>query len=148
MKCEELLGALIKISQSIKFYFELKKLKFHMTVDDMITYETELKHQYTIKYMYDHSDPDVYSLCIDVIPVYGTDIKYISEIAYDIDGDFSLEFHDKSEFCTEDVKDWLTEEGFFQSSTVHNFGNTDLQYWKDCVKVLKKIDKDLRKCTA
>lgn len=147
MKCEEVLGALVQISRGIEFYIELKKLKFNMSIDNTMTYETEYGDAYTIKYIYDHEDDDVYALLIDIIPVFGTNVRHVSEIAYDPEGDFSIEFTNGQEYCTEKVDEWLTEEEFFQSSTIFDFGDTDLQYWKDCVKLMKKIDKDLRKCT-
>lgn len=85
-------------------------------------------------------DQDAYAIRLD-FDLFGLPSKFnIGTICFDKnDGLILICYNNKTEVDLK-YREWLTEESFFQSSLIYDFGSTDLQYWKKCIDLFEKIE--------
>lgn len=89
-------------------------------------------------------DPDAYAVQFD-FDLCGLPSEFsIETMCFDTKDTLFSVYNSRTKMEVElDYSNWLTEETFFQQSLIHNIGNTDLQYWKDCMELLEKIQKEM-----
>lgn len=128
-----------------EFYANLKKLKHLLDCEFIYEHSTSFTYDckgYFIKTSYDvEHDEDCYMINIyfdiDQFP----DKFNIKEFCFDPrDGKMLIGYKNDTDLAIDDYKN-ITEELLFQQSLIYDLKNTDVQYWKDCAKLMDRISK-------
>lgn len=108
------------------FFYSIDKHEYYVdaTLSDNPYY---IKDGYCIGFTFDDISPDA---PINFYALYYNKKDNILKLGFTRDSDEDVVFN---------CNTWLEHDSFFQSTLIHNFMTTDLEYWKTCIELLNVI---------
>lgn len=129
-----------------EFHSNLKMLKHLFECEFIYEHATTFiykcdSNDLTVSYDVEHDD-DCFLINIYFVIDGFPDKFNIKDFYFDPrDGLLCITYRDGTEFQMKNYNTDITEEFIFQQSLLHDLKNTDVQYWKDCAKLMNRIGK-------